>query len=518
MTDRSINTRSRRSRCIATVQQGGEIEMFRSRSRSSLAFALIAVAGLIASACTSTASPTPTAAGATPTPAPTASSVVITAEPLGPGPGPNGGVVVRWFIGLGAGTQPAQIGPEQAFATAYNASQKDVYLSPEIIGNQTAAQILKTEIASNASPDIIGPVGIEGLNLFRDQLLDLAPLVASTGYIQPGVDPKLSEFFKIGAGGAQIGLPFAVYPSFLFFNKDLFDEAHLAYPPTKVGDLYDGKAWDVAALRDLAMKLTVDKSGNDATSASFDAANVVQWGFDSQYQDNNARAETSFFGAGLPVAADGKTAQIPDYITAGETWFNAGVWTDHFIPNANQIASALLGAGGEFGSGNLAMNIGHTWFTCCVKPAEPAKANFGFAVLPTYNGKITSALHTDTFSILKGSRVPDAAFTALKAMVNSPELLTTYGAMPADSSKQQAWFDSIDAGFPGLTLDWSIPQAMLAYPDIPNHQAYVPNYAEARAAFQAFYSKVRTTSGLSIDAELAALKTTLQGIFDKPAQ
>ena len=31
-------------------------------------------------------------------------------------------------------------------------------------------------------PDIIGPVGIEGLNLFRDQLLDLAPLIAKTNY------------------------------------------------------------------------------------------------------------------------------------------------------------------------------------------------------------------------------------------------------------------------------------------------------------------------------------------------
>ncbi len=102
-------------------------------------------------------------------------------------------------------------------------------------------------------------------------------------------------------------------------------------------------------------------------------------------------------------------------------------------------------------------------------------------------------------------------------MVESVELLTIYGAMPADPAKQQAWFDSIDANFPGIKLDWSIPQAMLAYPDIPNNQSYVPNYAEAKAAFQAFQNKVRTTAGLDMDAELATLKTTLQGIFDKPA-
>ena len=59
---------------------------------------------------------------------------------------------------------------------------------------------------------------------------------------------------------------------------------------------------------------------------------------------------------------------------------------------------------------------------------------------------------------------------------------------------------------------------MLAYPDVPNHQSWVPNYAKAKAAWQAFQNKYRTTSGVDIDAELDTLKTTLQGIFDEPAK
>jgi len=453
----------------------------------------------------------------TPTAKPTATVAIVTPEPLPSGaPGPNGGTVVRWFIGLGAGTQPAQIAPEQAFITAYNASQKDVYLQYEIVDNTQAGNILKTEIAAGNAPDIIGPVGVEGLNLFADQLMDLQPMITSTGYTPTGVDPSLIDFFKsLGQNGATVGLPFAVYPSFIFYNKDLFDEAGLPYPPTKVGDLYNGAPWDLAALRTLSMKLTVDKNGNDATSASFDPTNVVQWGFDSQYQDNyNARAETSFFGAGPLLAADGKTAQVPDYIKEGETWYNAGVWTDHFIPSANQVSSDLLLAGNEFASGNLAINEGHTWFTCCVTPptgTQPFK--FGFAVQPTVDGKITSPLHADTFSILKTSTVADKAFEALQAMVASPDLLTAYGAMPADQTKQQAWFDSIDASLPGQKLDWTVAQAMLAYPDIPNHQSWVPDYPSVRSAMQAFGDKYRTTSGLDMDTELAALQTTLQGIF-----
>jgi multiple sugar transport system substrate-binding protein len=505
---------------VREVDIEGDLEQEESKSmRTKRAgpralLALLAAAAIVGAACNAATSPSPTAGGAA-TPGPTL--VNITPEPIAAGPGPNGGVVVRWFIGLGAGTQPAQIGPEQAFAKAYNDSQKDVYLSLEIVDNTQAGNILKTELSSGNAPDIIGPVGVEGLNLFADQLLDLKPLISSTGYASTGVDQSLVDFFNsLGQNGATVGLPFAVYPSVIFYNKDLFDEAGLALPPTKVGDLYNGKPWDIAALREVAMKLTVDSHGNDATNAAFDAANIVQWGFDSQYMDNyNARGETAFFGAGSLLAADGKTAVVPDYIATGEKWYNAGVWTDHFIPTANAVASDLLGAGSEFASGNLAIDEGHTWFTCCVTPpAGKTPFKFGFAINPLVNGKITSPLHADTFSILKTTKVPDAAFKALQAMVASPELLTAYGAMPADKTKQQAWFDSIDANFPGMNLDWDVVQAMLAYPDIPNHQSWVPDYPKVRSAMQAFGNSYRTTSGLNIDTELAKLQQTLQGIFD----
>jgi len=55
---------------------------------------------------------------------------------------------------------------------------------------------------------------------------------------------------------------------------------------------------------------------------------------------------------------------------------------------------------------------------------------------------------------------------------------------------------------------------MLAYPDIPNHQSNVPDYPAVRSAMQKFGNTYRTTQGLDIDAELAKLQTTLQGIFD----
>jgi multiple sugar transport system substrate-binding protein len=279
-----------------------------------------------------------------------------------------------------------------------------------------------------------------------------------------------------------------------------------------------GKPWDVAAVREIGMKLTVDKNGNDATSASFDASNIVQWGFDSQWADNSPTAETALFGASSFLGADGKTAQIPDSLRAGIHWFNDGVWKDHFIPTQNQVNSDLLAKGNPFSSGNLAMVEIHTWYSCCVNPAAPAKPivgdNFGWAVAPSYNGKTTAKLHADTFSMLKSTKHADAAFKVLSALAASGTLATIYGAMPADSSQQQPFIDSVNKAYPGAKLDWSVPTQMLANPDIPNHQAWVPDYAKSKAAWQAFGVGYRTNQSADIDKDLDTLKATLQGIFD----
>ena len=93
--------------------------------------------------------------------------------------------IIRWFVGLGAGGQPQQITAQTDFVTKFNndpANKDKAYISLEIYDNKVAGNILKTQIASGNSPDIIGPVGVEGLNLFADQLVDLQPLIDSTGF------------------------------------------------------------------------------------------------------------------------------------------------------------------------------------------------------------------------------------------------------------------------------------------------------------------------------------------------
>jgi multiple sugar transport system substrate-binding protein len=266
------------------------------------------------------------------------------------------------------------------------------------------------------------------------------------------------------------------------------------------------------AVRTLGMKLTVDSAGNDATSAKFDPTKVVQWGFDMQYADNSPLAETSLFGASSFLASDGKTAQIPEQVSTGEKWYNAGVWTDHFIPNAAQISSDLLDKGNEFESGNLAMNESHTWFTCCVYPAAPAKPKikqFGWAVAPSYNGVTTAKLHADTFSLLNTTKHPDEAFKALTALGGVARAADPVRRDAGNPAQQDAFFKSIDATFPGISSTGQSRRPCWPSRTFPTISRGSPTAASRRLR-RAFQNKYRTTAGVDIDKELDTLKTTLR--------
>ena len=191
-------------------------------------------------------------------------------------------VEIRWFIGLGAGAQEAQAQAQQAIADEFNASQDQIKLTLEVVA-QSPFDVLATEIAAGNAPDIVGPMGIRGRASFPGAWLDLTDLLESNNYDLSDFDPALVDFYRLPDQG-QLGLPFAVYPSYISYDKDLFDEAGLAYLPSEFGQPYidaDGneKPWNTDTLRELAMILTVDANGNDATSPEFDPDNIVQWGF-----------------------------------------------------------------------------------------------------------------------------------------------------------------------------------------------------------------------------------------------
>jgi multiple sugar transport system substrate-binding protein len=388
------------------------------------------------------------------------------------------------------------------------------------VDNEVAYDTLATQIAAGNAPDIVGPVGIRGRDSFRGAWLDLQPLIDANNYDLTAFDEGLVKFYQDKEEG-QLGIPFAIFPSFVLYNKDLFDEGGFPYPPSEYGEPYvdengEEHEWNIETLTELAQKLTVDANGNEPTMDGFDTENIVQFGWQNQWQD--PRAMGTMFGAGSLVDENGD-AQVPEHWREAWKWYYNGQWEDWFIPNGPYDgADFLQGPGGAFSSGNLAMIQMHMWFMAPWALPADLPFDWALAVMPSYNGVTTAKMHADTFGILKGSKNPEAAFEVLTFMLSEEhanDLLTIYGGMPARLSLQGDYFETYnEINFPDKEVNWDVVVAGMAYADNPNHESYMPSFQETENRYNEFWTTVGNNPGLDMDAEIDALVADLQAIFD----
>jgi multiple sugar transport system substrate-binding protein len=426
----------------------------------------------------------------------------------------SGRSTVVWFVGVGTGGQPAQIEGEKAAVERFNKSSEKIQIDLQIVDYNSARDNLSARIAAGNPPEIVGPVGNSGANWFKGQWVDLDPLIAKYKPDLSGFEPALLKFYKESQEGT--GLPYAVYPSFIFFNKALFDEAKLPYPPTKVGEKYQGQTWDWNAMRRLSMKLTYDSKGRSATQAGFDAKNIVTFGFINQWTtDYVTSIAAQFKPTALYNAKTGKAVVDPSTVTALR-WYYNGIWKDHFIPNQDAQNSDLLGRGNPFNSGNVAMGFSHLWYTCCLDAGKDAKVkDWGVAVVPSYNGKTTAKLHADTFRMMKGAKNQDAAFQAMMWIMKQKDLFTTYGAFPADVNLQDDYISAVNKKYAGVKINWTVIQDMLKYVDTPSHEAYMPNFTKAGDIQTKLLTKIMTLPNLDLAKEVSDFKAEMQRAFDE---
>jgi len=440
-----------------------------------------------------------------PTPTPV---LVNTFDPSAAG----GRTVVKWYVGLGTGGDPKQIDVQRQVVDQFNKSQERIYVALQIVDNRVASTTLATQIAAGNVPDIVGPVGTVGRATFDGNYLDLTPYIQSSGMDLGVYDQAVVNAYNI-PGQGQIGLPFAVFPSYIYFNKDLFDEAGLPYPPQDFGQLYQGREWNWDTLRDLSKQLTVDDRGNDATSPDFQPDHIVQFGFDLQY-GTDPRAMATPFGANRLIDDAGNAYIPPNWLQAWHFFYD-GMWVDHWMPNDPYRNSDLFGKGSVFNSGHVAMAYTHLWYTGSIDPVSKGGKvkNWDIGVIPSYNGLTTAKLHADSFVIMKQTQHPDEAFEVYRYLISNKSLFEVYGAMPAIGELQAGFFKGLDDKFAPVKVNWSVAVKSLAYPDVPNHEEGLPNFLKARQATTDFQTLIDNTPGLNMDEEAVKLQQTLQSIY-----
>jgi multiple sugar transport system substrate-binding protein len=476
------------------------------------ALALIATAcgGSNATASTNGAAGSPSAGQASPSQAAAVSQGPATVPPGGP-------VEIRWYCCLGGGEAPEQKTVEDKVVADWNAAHPNIHLKLEVVTYDQSNGQLATELQSGNGPDIVGPVGIGGANAFHGKWLDLQPYIAKNNYDLSGFPSNVVDIYKLDEG--QVGIPFAIYPSALFYRKGLFEEAGLSEPPHKYGDKYtmpDGSQvdWNYDTIRQVAKLLTVDKANKDATQAGFDPKKIAQWGLELQRDD--LRGMGAYFGPGSLLAADGKTAQIPDAWAAAWKFYYQSIWNDHISLTGPQFESKDINPTDyPFFAGNTAMSENFLWATYGLSKVD----DWDLAALPSYNGKVTAAFNADTFRILKTSKHPDEAFQVLSYLLGdaAPDLLKAYGGFPARTAEQAAGVEALQSQFKNK-VDWQVAIDGIQYADEPNFEAPVPAYNESLTLVGAggkYLTSWGNNPDLDMDAEIGKLRADLQTIWDK---
>jgi len=454
-------------------------------------------------------------------PAPEPGTVIVTQEVVGPA------TSVRWFVGLGTGTDPAQIDLEQAVVDDFNASQNAIVLTLEVVPYDSAKDTLATQIAAGVGPDIIGPVGWAGSNSFYGQWGDISPYLGD--FDTSIFNSALVDMYQTEEG--QVGLPFAVYPSMMFFQPALFDEAGLAYPPQVYGEQYtlEGAAvdWSWETVGEVAKLLTIDVNGNNSKSPDFDNTQVVQFGY-SPVWENHPTYYGAYFTAGsmLQGSAGAYSAVAPDEWKVAWQWIYDGMYGEQpYIPNGAVAGSPDFGSSNTFSSGKLAMAVLPNWYLCCLGDMVKAGFSFDLAAMPSYNGAVHGRVDADTFRVWKGSEHIAAAVEVIKYLttdgidklvVGSADVPPAYGAVPAVTAKQQPFLDAKAAQYPSVSqAGWDVMMAGLSYPDVPSAEGYMPNFNEAWARIGTFGDLMNNTADLDLADAIATLEADLTVIFNK---
>jgi len=436
-------------------------------------------------------------------------------------------VCVRWFVGLGTGTDPAQITAQEGVVKDFNASQSKIQLILEIVPFAAAKDALSTEIAADNGPDIVGPVGWGGSNAYYDQWADIGPMMTKAKFDTSIFDPALVKFYQVE--GKQVGLPFAVYPGAIYYVPSMFDESKLAYPPQKYGDKYkmpDGKMvdWNWDTVTKVAQLLTIDKNGKNATEAGFDPTQIVQIGYNDQFQ--SVFSVATFYAGAQKIYTGDKTgnykAAFPTSWQDAWKWYYNGMWGKQpFIATGALAGSPEFGAGNVFNSGKAAMGLTQTWYTCCLSDFAKAGNQFQLGIQPMgSDGKVHGRVDADTFRMWKGTKHPDEAFAVLAYLITTggDKLLPAYGAMPAIASKTKAFFDQKKKDYPFVTdASWNVFIQGLSYPDTPSAEQFQPHWNEASAREQTFMDLMNNTAPdkFNFDAEFKKMVDDLNVIYNK---
>jgi multiple sugar transport system substrate-binding protein len=284
--------------------------------------------------------------------------------------------------------------------------QVDVQLEavPQEYGTKLLAQF-----AAGTAPDVY-MVGDGDVAKFVGEgvVEPLDPYIAGeNGLDMDRFFPAIAEFGQIEGQTYLMSKDYS--PLVLYYNKDHFKEADLDYPTAE---------WTWGDLLAAAQKLTLDASGNDATSPSFDAPNTDRWGLliPAHWGDPlwlRGILPIILQNGGTTLSADGTTTT--GYMNSPETvealqWY-VDLFKVHQVAPTREEIDAFAGA--DWLQSGLASMVWTGRWPLKDYQANP-DLNFGTMGLPAGPEGKANALCWAGFALYSGGENKETAWAFLK--------------------------------------------------------------------------------------------------------
>ncbi|NHN32671.1 ABC transporter substrate-binding protein [Paenibacillus agricola] len=261
----------------------------------------------------------------------------------------------------------------------YNKAHPNVTVKPMYIPDDYSTK-LNALASSNTLPDI---AKIQAGQVFpwskSGKFVDVEPM-HKTGDIAK----KLEYTGFKNSSGKVIGYSSNNEIIIMYYNKEIFDDAKLPYPPASAD-----KAWTWDQFVEVAKKLTKDKNGKSPGESGFDGENITTYGTNMILNGNSIQPLLYSNNGGI-VSPDGKIIlDSPESIAALQQI--ADLANKHSVMPKPSQSAAIPSADAALLTKRVAMVIDGQWSLQVLGKAMAEKGlKLGVAVLPKFQIAVTT--------------------------------------------------------------------------------------------------------------------------------
>lgn len=348
----------------------------------------------------------------------------------------------------------------QAVADKFNASQDKIEVEVVAIPWETYMTKLNTQATGGQLPDT-GMLKEDGVIQWSSE-----GMLNDVSSMYEGSDSKPLDSLAYKYQGKTVAYAAANEILLLYYNKDMFDKAGVAYPPSVLD-----KAWTWDEFVAAAKKLTNDKNGKHPGDDGFDSNGIVQFGASVENLPWQLETWTLSNGGGF-YSTDGTDVRIGEDASIDAIQKVADLYLkDHVAPLS--VGQTDDGIQRTIIAGTVAMATNGAWNVgTSLNTAKDEGLKYGVAVLPYMKDKVT--LNTGGANVVfSQTKHPKEAMEWLK-WYNSEEnnwgLISSGIWMPT----LQKWYTD-----EALTHKW------VDNPNFPPYEEYksaVVDYAQSSAA------------------------------------